>query len=701
MDYGEFRTELLSDLSEGIGGSDLKTRYLETVCSDLIDFDQILDFVSFSFEGVGYRGRKLSIDGYSFESDDGTLNLFYCYFTGSAEMPTITRTDIEKICARVRNFLEACFDGSVLDVVVDENGETIDTIGTIISLEDKVQRVRIHVVTDAIRGDREIKMALVDIGDSPCTVSLWDTKAYCDLLLSKPEKEKVIIDFSDFGYDGIRCIEARNIGSGSIYDAYLCIMPGKLLSDLYTKYGARLLESNVRSFLSSKKKVNAGMRDTIMTVPERFFAYNNGLSTTASGIDVVKDDEGYKITRIEDLQIVNGGQTTALINFLDRNPKFDPDLDSVFVPMKLCVILGDAPPDFVPRISQYSNSQTAVSSADFFSNSDFNIKLEKISRRLLAPPRPGSVIQTKWFYERAAGSYMQAQAFMSSSEKSEFLKTNPKNQRITKTDLAKYRNTYARIPHVVSKGTSASMAEFVKAAKKLWGDEETISGTVPGARINDNYYKESVAIAIIFKDLERSISNKELAPWYNSGYRANLVTYSIAKLVDLLEDCGQSINLDLVWRNQSVSDVLRQQLLLIAEKTLLTIQDPKRKVDDVREWCKRPECWESIRSMQVDLLGLGNAIIRKKTGSYETKRVTREERTRTIDAIKSDIVTKGDDYWHKALEWGTERGILGKSDRDLMTIAANIHYRGKPPGDKQTLAIWKVYEKLRDAGFDQ
>lgn len=442
------------------------------------------------------------------------------------------------------------------------------------------------------------------------------------------------------------------------------------------------------------------MRETILNAPDMFFAYNNGLSTTSRGIHLVKNENGYSILSIDDLQIVNGGQTTALINYLDRSPNYDPELDAVFVPMKLCVIKDDAAPDFVPNISQFSNSQTAVSSADFFSNSQFNIKLEKISRRLEAPPGPGSVIQTKWFYERTAGSYVQAQAFMSRSEMKNFQRTNPKNQRITKTELAKYRNTYDKIPHIVSKGTSASISEFIKKAKKLWGDEDSSSLSLPGAKVNDNYYKDSVAIAIMFKDLEKSISNKELAPWYNSGYRANLVTYSIAKLVDVLDEMEKSVNLDIIWRNQSISGPLRTQLLIIAEKTLQTIQDPSRKIDDVREWCKKEGCWQSIQRMKIELIDLGNAITSKKAKNLYVRRAARDERVRSIDTLKADIVNKGDEYWGTAVEWGLEREILSRQESEILSVAANMHKVGRPPSDSQTKRIGEIYEKLISHGFN-
>ena len=43
----------------------------------------------------------------------------------------------------------------------------------------------------------------------------------------------------------------------------------------------------------------------------------------------------------------------------------------------------------IPDISRYANSQNPVSEADFFSNHPYHRRLEEISRRIMAPPRPG------------------------------------------------------------------------------------------------------------------------------------------------------------------------------------------------------------------------------------------------------------------------------------------------------------------------
>ena len=78
------------------------------------------------------------------------------------------------------------------------------------------------------------------------------------------------------------------------------VVPAELLAKIYDQYGARLLEHNVRSFLQAQVKTNKGILNTLRERPEMFFAYNNGLTATASHITSEKDQNGsYSISSIK------------------------------------------------------------------------------------------------------------------------------------------------------------------------------------------------------------------------------------------------------------------------------------------------------------------------------------------------------------------------------------------------------------------
>ena len=153
--------------------------------------------------------------------------------------------------------------------------------------------------------------------------------------ISEEARVPIEIDFEDF--DGekylIPCLTAN---TGSLkYITYIAIIPGNCVSKLYERYGARLLEQNVRSFLQFTGKINKGIRDTIRNESEMFLAFNNGIAATADHIEL--DETNHFITKVSNLQIVNGGQTTASI--YNSAKKDRADISGIYVPVKLFYLI--------------------------------------------------------------------------------------------------------------------------------------------------------------------------------------------------------------------------------------------------------------------------------------------------------------------------------------------------------------------------
>ena len=242
-----------------------------------------------------------------------------------------------------------------------------------------------------------------------------------------------------------------------------------MLANIYLAHGTQVLEGNVRAFLSVRGKVNRGIRKTILSEPEKFFLLNNGITVTSSGIETEIRAEGLLIKEINDLQIVNGGQTTA--SLANAIVKDKVDLSNVQVMMKLSVLSShEVAVKLVPEISRASNSQNKVDEADFFSNHPFHIKIEELSKKILAPAVDGNQYQTAWFYERARGQYTVAQMKLTVGQAKSFQLKNPKQQVINKTDLAKYMMTYDGYPHESSKGAQSVMRKFSSIVQGIDGE---------------------------------------------------------------------------------------------------------------------------------------------------------------------------------------------------------------------------------------
>jgi hypothetical protein len=387
-----------------------------------------------------------------------------------------------------------------------------------------------------------------EIDDIQVECQIWDVERLFKVCFSGIGRENIEIDFKAYTEKGIPCLEASAAATDD-YRSFLCIMPGKVLANIYDHYGSQLLEGNVRSFLSTKVAVNKKIRETILKAPSMFFAFNNGVSATAMDLVIENTPEGRFITYAKDFQVINGGQTTASLSSARHKDK--TDLKDIFVQMKLTEIDADADSDksgeLVRNISRSSNSQNKVSDADIFSTHPFHIRMEQISRRLYAPAVGGSQYETRWFYERARGQYLQAQMRMSKSEKNKFTAQHPKNQLLTKTDFAKVRNTWRGLPHIVSRGAQTNFMNFAE-----WIDTEWSNSDV---KFNEKYFEESVALGILFKHTENVVTHQ---PWYEQGYRANIVTYSIALFHKLVRSQfpGREVDLQIIWNRQSVPDII-------------------------------------------------------------------------------------------------------------------------------------------------
>lgn len=299
------------------------------------------------------------------------------------------------------------------------------------------------------------------------------------------------------------------------YKSFLTILDGNTLVDIYDKYGQKLLEQNVRTFLQFRGNVNKGLRNTIEYNPEMFFAYNNGITATATDVII---DASNNITKIVNFQIVNGGQTTSAIYAAKKNSNLN--VSDIYVQMKLSVVKNtDKQNEFVSKVSEYANTQNKVNKSDFFSNSPFHKEFKNYSKRIWVSALGGSQRRTHWFYERVRGEYLNEQAYLTKSQKNQFQLENPKAQLIDKTFLAKSENVWLQKPNIVSKGAQDSFSSFAETiTNKLEKDNLAIT---------ESYFKEAIARVIMFRTVEKLVSRAE---WYNGGYRAQAVAYTISYL---------------------------------------------------------------------------------------------------------------------------------------------------------------------------
>jgi hypothetical protein len=620
-----------------------------------------------------HRARGLEVSGYAISDDETRADVFITHFRHDAANPTLPLSDLETLSKRLRTFVTKCREGYRADV--DDASPVYDMVQDLERVLKVATSVRFFVFTNAAARIRRVRPETVD--EIEYFYQVWDVARLHRLLTSGTLHEPIVVDFVERFGKPLPCLSTPSTDSD--YSVLLTIVPGDVLANLYDEYGTRLLELNVRSFLQAKGAVNRGIRDSLMNTPERFLAYNNGISATASKIDLVKDDTGaLGISRLHDLQIVNGGQTTASIHSAVRKDR--ADVSRVLVQAKVTVVSPAHIEEIVPAISKYSNTQNKVTTADFSSNDGFHVDVEKLSRSVWAPSVAGDGQETHWFYERARGQYADELARQRTPAKQKAWKVaNPTKQKFTKTDLAKYEASWDQLPHIVSRGAEKNFREFmIRLAHQT------------RQQVHELQYRRMVAKAILFKETERLVSSRNFG-----GYRANIVTFTIAKLSNAT---SSRIDLDAIWRLQGITPSLESAILDLCVPVQAAITSPPRAAN-VGEYCKRPESWTRVESLawkipsklEAELIDLRAIRVRD---AAEAKVEERAENP-TIDLAWS---IPGQ-TWLEIAHWARETSNLLAWQRGLSYSLGQRVDRGAPPTAKQATQGMVLLREALQRGF--
>lgn len=694
MEAQDFRKDFLEDIKADAlaTGEGSCASFVSSFARYLQESEYLMDFTSSYFEGTGKQNRKLRVDGYAYDEFDNTMTLVIADYDVSDDKRTLAKTQAGQLQNRLIYFIDNALN-TQLHRNVEMSRPCSDLVDLLREKRKEIRKYQLLIFTTANISSTIKVLESDDIDGVPSECQIWDIDRLFQLCGSDTGRHIIEINFKDHSAKGIPCLEASGIATDD-FKSYLCIIPGIMLADIYDKYGSSLLEGNVRSFLSTKVAVNKKIRTTILQQPERFFAYNNGISATAMDVQFENTEQGLFLVSARDFQIINGGQTTASLSSARYNYKDKADLGSIFVQMKLTVIERTLEEDdattLVQNISRSSNSQNKVSDADFFSTHPFHVQMERCSLRLGARGTGGLQFETKWFYERARGQYLQKQMRMSPSEKKKFLLQNPKNQLITKTDLAKVRNTWEGLPHIVSKGAQTNFTEFAQKISDAWDKDE-------GLLFGDKYFQESVALCLIFRYTEMMIPRQ---PWYQQGYRANIVTYTMAMLHKLIQVQFQKRDLDLIgiWTRQTVPVAVQNALTELSEYVYNKLTDPKRGIENVTQWCKREGCWSSVQNIEYKLSG---EIYDCLVGQETMRTVVRDAKADRRVELDADAMTKiveiSPAQWRGAMDFAASKRMITPEEHMALRIACQLPL--KVPTPAQSKKLIALLERLYEEGF--
>ena len=298
-----------------------------------------------------------------------------------------------------------------------------------------------------------------------------------------------------------------------------------------------------------------------------------------------------------------------------------------------------------------------------------------------APAVGGSQRQTKWFYERARGQYQDARASESTpARRRAFSNEHPTRQRFTKTDLAKFENTWDQLPHMVSRGAQKNFSDYII---RLGERDQTV--------IDRTHFERLVAKAILFRTAERIVQRQNFG-----GYRANIVTYTLALLSNAT---SQRIDLDRVWREQGLTPDLQEVIAEFSHDVHRIITDPPT-ARNITEWCKAERCWEIVRT------SVSRTPVNRIERELLNTAATRREQKRSISSVTSDhvenlrrLVEVNSEGWRMLADWGTGTGSIDPGQRQLALRIGRALQRGSSIKPTNAERAVELLNRARGLGF--
>ena len=614
------------------------------------------------------------INAFDYSESAGILDLFITSYIEGEGLNELSKKKIELAHNSLMHFLTKCLkDEKMYQKYLVENAEVSEVIETIRS---EFKNKNISLIRFFVLSNGQLKIdynmpAEITVGDATFDFefNIWDISAIRNSEIAAQHDGAIIVDFETEFANSIECLEmSENNGVKS----YLAILPAIILAKVYKQYKTRLLNQNVRNYLGGTIKVNKGMAKTLREDPAMFFAYNNGISSTASKVGL-RQDEGGKlyITNVTNWQIVNGGQTTNTIYNM-HNRGFD--LKNAYVTLKISEINFEddkKKSSAISDIARYANSQTQIKESDLAANIDYMLKLDEISKSEWTPANSARK-NTQWFFERMRGQYEEAKGEPRTKKAKDFINQHPKKQRFTKTDIAKWEMAWAIRPDIASKGGEQSFDFFHKTQLKIDSIEA-----------DKNYFHHLIAKAIIYQTIADICKQSGI-----KGYINIICNYVLATLS--WKSRG-NLDLDYVWNHQEIHPSMRitiEQAIDIVNKYILKLGqeglNPTVKA-------KREPFWKEITLRMVGLPELDKALLS----------VNEEELTAESQAKIEKFEQMPTETWRQLAIWGKDSRKLSLLERKKLDHAFALSSADKKLPFNIISDVMDIYKKSQDLGYAQ
>lgn len=619
------------------------------------------------------KSDYFKINAFDYSESTGILDLFITNYIDSNEsIPNFTKKKLDDSVFCLTRFVSKCLnkeDFSKLDIsssplelveLIQEEFKNknlsalrffIITNGTM----PKQQKENYTWEDEYTHSDRTLR----------CEICLWDMETIHKCNLASKHDGAISVELEAEYQHPIECLELMESDG---VKSYLAIIPAIILAKIYKEYKGRLLNQNVRNYLGGRIKVNKGMIETLRNNPGMFFAYNNGISSTATKVDTyTKEDNGkLYISSLRNWQIVNGGQTTNTISIVYATT---PEcLENVFVATKISEInIEDEKKKgiAISNIARFANTQNTIKESDLSGNIAYMTKLEEYSRTISTPLNASIGSDTKWFFERMRGQYDSAKGY--SGKK--FVKKNPKEQRFLKTDIAKWEMSWGLLPYIASRGGELCYDYYYKNVLKKKEPE-----------VNEKYFQDLIAKGIIYKSIIKILKQSEVKAY------VNIYANYILAMISL--KANNRFDLDYVWAHQVIHPDLSKTILEMKEIVAKYIDSLTGKGENPSTKAKNDTFWNAIKLRnipEIDKILLTN-IVSGELSEEEKNKVAK------ADSIDNDTL-------QKILVWGKGMKKLSLVERKKIDHYIAKKQSGREIDPRDSITILELYNKSLDLGF--
>ena len=636
---------------------------------------------------------KLNINDNITQNYRWEYSLINGFFSDTIHVTNATKTEINKLINETVRFLEKTFSKNLINDICEARDLQEQLIYKF--EQNNLDRIDIYIVSDTIididQQETSINLKSIDLN---CRIYFWDLQKFNDLKRSKNKRLPVEIDFKSDDYNIYEVKYLKKQVSNSI-NYYLLIFPGNLLSDIYHINKTAVLENNVRVFLSTRRSANTEILKTLKNNPSSFFSFNNGISATAESILIEND----KIIKINDFQIVNGGQTTATIHFASKKEKVI--LDDVFVSVKITELKKDEKySETVGKISKAANTQTAIRESDFYANDTLLINFERLSTK--NPIRNTFGNNIFYFFERMTGQYNVTKDTRGTKKNIAIWElSHPKILSYNKIDIARWYNSFELYPYTAALSAEKQFTFFMK-------DKDFIKN-----ELTFNNYKTIIGFGLLFSRARKLCGTKTGKDYPSiigdSSVGMATTIYAMSYLNFITEGCVDYWGI-YEYKYDVVESLINQNKRIdskfdnILESIIIACWEQIAKYggNSAQEQTKKKECWDFLlKNIKI------NDIVKKEIDSLM---ITKTER----DIRKNLLVLNDDQTYFNSLNIllknnaqvilvlnniANSQSLYSKQKNELNNLLKKINSKFQILSKKKIEDVYNFYKLLESKGF--